>query len=54
MDGVKHTMDLAGAGAALLSVVHALPDVLAAVASAMTIIWYSIRLVEWYQRKGRE
>lgn len=51
MDGVKHGLDMVGAGAALLSVLHALPDILAAGASLLTIVWYTIRLVEWMKNK---
>jgi hypothetical protein len=51
MDGVKHGVDAVGALAVLLSVVHVLPDVLAGIASLVTIIWYGIRIYEW--RRGK-
>lgn len=52
MEGVKHGVDAVGAVAVFMSVIHALPDVLAAVASLITIIWYIIRIVEW--RRGKK
>jgi hypothetical protein len=51
MESVKHGVDAVGAMAVLLNVIHALPDVLAAIASLVTIIWYGIRIHEW--RKGK-
>lgn len=52
MEGLKHGVDMVGAGIALASVLHALPEVLAAIASTLTIIWYTIRLMEWW--RGRK
>lgn len=53
MEGVKHVSDLTAAGAALLSVLHALPEILAAIASLFSIVWYTIRLCEWMGKKRR-
>lgn len=54
MEGIKHVTDLAAAGAALLSVLHALPEILAACASLLTIIWYTIRLFEWAGKRRKK
>lgn len=51
MEGAKHVVDITAAGAAMLSVLHALPEVLAGVASFLTIVWYTIRLSEWVAKR---
>lgn len=53
MNAVKHGVDAVGAAAVLASIAHQLPDVLAAVASLLTIVWYTIRIVEWKKGKGK-
>lgn len=54
MEGIKHVTDLAAASAALLSVLHALPEILAACASFLTIVWYTVRLIEWAEKRRRK
>lgn len=47
----KHTTDVGAALGALASVCHILPDILAAVASMLSVVWYSIRLWEYIKSK---
>lgn len=51
MNGAKHVVDVGAALAAMASVLHALPEILAAGASFLSIIWYTVRLVEWAREK---
>lgn len=54
MEKIKHFFDGCAAAAActgVLAVMEFLPTILGAIASIMSIVWYSIRFYEWYKGK---
>lgn len=51
MEEIKHVVDVGAATAAIVSVLHALPEVLSAIAAGLSIVWYVIRIYDWWRKK---
>lgn len=47
MNDTKHILDVGAALTALGSIMHWMPEV----AALLSVIWYGIRLYEWYKGK---
>ncbi len=54
MGAIKHGADLAAAGAAFTALLHAIPQSAAALASILSVVWYILRLIDWYKGKRHD
>lgn len=48
---IKYGLDAAAAGGAFASFAGFLPTLLAAIASALSIVWLSIQIYEWHCKR---
>lgn len=51
MEGLKHGLDATAAASVVAAWLNVLPAVLAGVASALSIVWYAIRIWEWWRAR---
>lgn len=47
----KHILDGAAAGASFASFIGWLPDVLACIASLLSIVWLTMQITDWYLKR---
>lgn len=51
MDHIKHGIDAVSACAVIASLSHMFPEILSGTAALLSIVWYGIRIYEWWRTK---